>query len=132
MPKKRLRLQLQEAREKLINDLAKQIMEELKTFLSNLKAAPKTQKSIPNPQNPEPKTSTWNCEEGVVAAVVVGLLGFMCLSCWLGLQIGSMQVKADRDYQQAMEVWEMSECRSSTFNQSLDTRAYWRCSGISM
>ena len=107
-PKKRPKLQPQEAREKLINDLAKQIMEELKTFLSEKKASPRTQKSIPNPQNPEPKTSTWNSEEGVVAAVVVGLLGFMCLSCWLGLQIGSMQVKADRDYQQAMGVWELN------------------------
>jgi hypothetical protein len=41
-----------------------------------------------------------------VVVVVVGLLGFMGLSSFLGWQIGSMQVKGDRDYQQAMEIWE--------------------------
>lgn len=107
-PEKRPKLNPQEAREKLINDLAKQIIEQLKTLLSEKKAQPKTLQPIPSPQEPKPKTSTWNSEPGVVVAVVVGLLGFMGLSTWLGLQIGSMQVKADRDYQQAMEIWQLN------------------------
>jgi hypothetical protein len=38
-----------------------------------------------------------------------GLLGFMGLSAFLGVQIGSMQVKGDRDYQQAMQIWEWNQ-----------------------
>lgn len=42
----------------------------------------------------------------IAVVVVVGLLGFMGLSTFLGWQIGSLQVKGDRDYQQAMEIWD--------------------------
>jgi hypothetical protein len=30
----------------------------------------------------------------------------MGLSTFLGVQIGSMRVKSDRDYQEAMQIWE--------------------------
>ena len=44
-------------------------------------------------------------DSNLTVLVVGGLLGFMGLSAFLGVQIGSLQVKSDRDYQQAMEIW---------------------------
>jgi hypothetical protein len=106
-PKKRPKLQPQEAREKLINDLAKQIMEELKTFLSEKKASPRTQKPIPNPQNPEPKTSTWSFElASTTAILIVCFVGFSLMSGFVGWQIRYWQIQANADFQLGQQILE--------------------------
>jgi hypothetical protein len=63
----------------------------------------------PKPQNkPQRNLLDLNDNPTIAVVVVVGLLGFMGLSSFLGWKIGSMQVKGDRDYQQAMEIWELN------------------------
>jgi hypothetical protein len=95
-------------KESFYSSLTNKIQEKLleKDFLNSLLS--KISELKPKPQKNRLGLSG-DLDSSIVAVVgVVGLLGFMTLSCLLGLQIGTMQVKADRDYQQAMEVWELN------------------------
>ncbi len=53
---------------------------------------------------PQRNPLDWSDSRSTVL-IVSGLLGFMGLSTFLGVQIGSMQVRGSSDYQQAMEIW---------------------------
>lgn len=106
-PKKRPSLSPQEAREKLINDLAKQIIEQLKTLLSEKKAQPKTLQPIPHPQNPEPKTSIWSFElASTTAILIVCFVGFSLMSGFVGWQMRYWQIQANADFQLGQQILE--------------------------
>lgn len=92
-------------KESFYSSLTNKIQEKLleKSFLNSLLS--KIEELKPKPQRNRLGLSG-DLDGSILAViVVVGLLGFMTLSCLLGKQIGTMQVKGDRDYQQAMEIW---------------------------
>ncbi len=102
-PEKRPKLNPQEAREKLINDLAKQIIEQLKTLLP--KPQPKTLSSVPSPREPQQKALTWSFDlAGASAVVAVSVVGLVSMSWWLGWQTRGWQIQADRDFQLGAEL----------------------------
>lgn len=106
-PEKRPKLNPQSAREKLINDLAKQIIEQLKTLLSEKKAQPKTLQPIPSPQEPKPKTSTWSFELASTTAILtVCFVGFSLMSGFVGWQMRYWQIQASTDFQLGQQILE--------------------------
>lgn len=90
----------------LERDFLSNLVEKIEQLKPKSQNKPQIEELKPKPQNkPQRNPLGLNDNPTIAVVVVVGLLGFMGLSTFLGWQIGSLQVKGDRDYQQAMEIW---------------------------
>ncbi len=101
----------------LLSKMHEKVLDEnfLTSLLNKIEKLKPQSKLQGNPQSklqdkPQKNPLDWN-DKNLTVLVVGGLLGFMGLSTFLGVQIGSMRVKSDRDYRQAMEIWQLNQAQ---------------------
>lgn len=88
----------------LERDFLSNLVEKIEQLKPKSQNKPQIEQVKPKPQNKPRKRNPLDLNDNPTIAVVV-VVG---LSTFLGWQIGSMQVKGESDYQQAMEIWELN------------------------